>query len=56
MHDPGMFPDPDDFRPERFIDVKDPRMANFELPFGQFPPHLISPSHPLVEEVFAASH
>ncbi|KAL5520612.1 hypothetical protein ACEPAF_2613 [Sanghuangporus sanghuang] len=34
MRDPVMFPEPDNFEPERFINSKDPRLANFELPFG----------------------
>ncbi|EJD01999.1 cytochrome P450 [Fomitiporia mediterranea MF3/22] len=34
MNDPVMFPDPGEFRPERFINAKDPRMAIFDLPFG----------------------
>ncbi|EMD37058.1 hypothetical protein CERSUDRAFT_114955 [Gelatoporia subvermispora B] len=34
MHDPVMFPEPDTFRPERFIETTDPRLQNFELPFG----------------------
>ena len=37
MNDPVMFPEPDKFNPERFINAKDPRMQNFELPFGTFP-------------------
>ncbi|EGO01020.1 hypothetical protein SERLA73DRAFT_71993 [Serpula lacrymans var. lacrymans S7.3] len=34
MHDPVMFPDPDDFRPERFLETTNPRLQTFELPFG----------------------
>ncbi|OCH92747.1 cytochrome P450 [Obba rivulosa] len=34
MHDPVMFPEPDTFRPERFLETADPRLQNFELPFG----------------------
>lgn len=34
MHDPVMFPEPDTFRPERFLETTDPRLQNFELPFG----------------------
>ena len=34
MHDPEMFPLPDEFRPERFLETTDPRLRDFELPFG----------------------
>ncbi|TBU46186.1 cytochrome P450 [Dichomitus squalens] len=34
MHDPVMFPSPDDFRPERFLETTDPRLQDFDLPFG----------------------
>ena len=34
MHDPEMFPFPDEFRPERFLETTDPRLRDFELPFG----------------------
>ncbi|KAH0583192.1 hypothetical protein H2248_011075 [Termitomyces sp. 'cryptogamus'] len=34
MHDPEMFPSPDDFRPERFLETQDPRLQTFDLPFG----------------------
>ena len=36
MHDPEMFPSPDTFRPERFLDTNQPRMrgVDFDLPFG----------------------
>ncbi|KAH7912492.1 cytochrome P450 [Hygrophoropsis aurantiaca] len=34
MHDPVMFPDPDTFRPERFLETTDPRLQTFDLPFG----------------------
>ncbi|KAG6819022.1 hypothetical protein H0H93_016256 [Arthromyces matolae] len=29
-----MFPSPDDFRPERFLETSNPRLQAFELPFG----------------------
>ena len=34
MNDPEMFPNPDEFRPERFIETTNPRLIDFELPFG----------------------
>ncbi|KAI0364208.1 cytochrome P450 [Pilatotrama ljubarskyi] len=34
MQDPVMFPSPDHFRPERFLETSDPRMRDFDLPFG----------------------
>lgn len=34
MKDPGLFPEPETFRPERFIEATDPRLLDFELPFG----------------------
>ena len=34
MHDPVLFPNPDEFRPERFIETTNPRLVDFELPFG----------------------
>ena len=36
MHDPNMFPSPDTFRPERFLETTEPRMrgVEFDLPFG----------------------
>ena len=34
MNDPEMFPNPDEFRPERFIETSNPRLIDFELPFG----------------------
>ncbi|KAH9887564.1 cytochrome P450 [Cubamyces lactineus] len=34
MQDPIMFPLPEDFRPERFLETDDPRLKDFELPFG----------------------
>lgn len=29
-----MFPEPEDFRPERFLETSDPRLKDFDLPFG----------------------
>ncbi|KAM5536851.1 hypothetical protein V8D89_009569 [Ganoderma adspersum] len=34
MHDPVMFPSPDEFRPERFLETTNPRLRDFDLPFG----------------------
>ena len=34
MHDPDMFPSPDTFRPERFLETQNPRLLDFDLPFG----------------------
>ncbi|KAJ7082888.1 cytochrome P450 [Mycena belliarum] len=32
--DPAVFPDPDEFRPERFLETSDPRLLSFSTPFG----------------------
>ncbi|THV08021.1 cytochrome P450 [Dendrothele bispora CBS 962.96] len=34
MHEPEMFPEPETFRPERFLETDDPRLQTFDLPFG----------------------
>jgi len=34
MHDHEMFPSPEDFLPERFLNTSDPLLKDFELPFG----------------------
>ena len=34
MHDPAMFPSTDEFIPERFLETTNPRLQDFELPFG----------------------
>ncbi|KAJ7470933.1 cytochrome P450 [Mycena latifolia] len=32
--DPELFPSPDEFKPERFLDTSDPRLLNYNIPFG----------------------
>lgn len=34
MNDPELFPHPDKFEPERFIETTNPRLLDFDLPFG----------------------
>ncbi|KAI9056287.1 cytochrome P450 [Trametes sanguinea] len=34
MQDPTMFPSPEEFRPERFLETDNPRLKDFDLPFG----------------------
>ncbi|KAG6810836.1 hypothetical protein H0H92_010131 [Tricholoma furcatifolium] len=34
MHDPELFPSPNDFQPDRFLETSDPRLQTFEVPFG----------------------
>jgi hypothetical protein len=49
--DPEMFPDPDNFLPERFLDTTDPRLKNFTLPFG-FGRRLCVGMHVALQSVF----
>ena len=34
MRDQDMFPEPETFRPERFLETEDPRLIDFTLAFG----------------------
>ncbi|KAI0751692.1 cytochrome P450 [Daedaleopsis nitida] len=34
MQDPTMFPEPEEFRPERFLNTDDPKLQNFTIHFG----------------------
>ncbi|KAF7798027.1 hypothetical protein EIP86_009239 [Pleurotus ostreatoroseus] len=33
-HDPALFLEPEEFNPERFLNPSDPRLVDFDLPFG----------------------
>ena len=49
--DPEVFPDPDKFDPERFINPTHPRLVDFDLPFG-FGRRICPGQHVAMQSVF----